>query len=145
MTVGMPMVMGVGVSVIMAAAAFVLVCVVMIASGVVMGVIVTAVPVIVIVGMIVTAALLVIMMVVVAMIVITAGGVLCLRGEEIKKRDNAHADASDEDHVTEDAIWRQVSSDSTADVEVEEHSAPDQHDQDAKEVNGGASSRHNGQ
>ncbi|GEP44385.1 hypothetical protein BGE01nite_36760 [Brevifollis gellanilyticus] len=82
----------------------------------------------------------------VTMIVITimAGttAVICLGGEEIEEPHYAHANAGDEHHLAENAVRRQIGVHTAADVEIEEHGAPDQHDQDADEVDGGASSGH---
>ncbi len=82
------------------------------------------------------------MVVIIITSVAGAATIIRLSGEQIEKADDAHANPGDEHHVTEDAIWRQVGGHATADVKVEKHSAPDQHDQDTEEVNSGAGSRH---
>lgn len=136
MTVVVPAVFGMNVAVIVVVAT-----VFRVHMAVIMTMIVPAAAVFVAVIM----SVIVIMIIMPVVMIAAVGGAAAIAGlrrEQIEQRHHSHADTGNEHHVTEDAIRRQIRGDAAAGVKIEQHSAPDQHDQDAEEMNGGAGAGH---
>ena len=132
-------------------AAFVLVVVSMIMSAafllVIVPMIMSAAFMLVIVPMIMPATFVLVIVPMVMVVIATvrlATSVFGVCREQIEKRHDRQADARDEHHLPEDAVGRQISGHPATHVEVEEHGAPQQQDQNAEKMNDGASSGHGG-
>lgn len=82
-------------------------------------------------------AVVVVMAVVVAAIVFGSG-----EGEEVEQPEDHEADAGDEDHRLEDAIWGEIVNDAAGGVKVQEDAAPKEEQSDTDEVGEGAGSVH---
>lgn len=76
------------------------------------------------------------MFVIVIMVMIMPAAIRCLvaDGGQIENAQHQQPDASDQSHRAEDAIRRQVVNETSADVEVEHHAAPQQQQRDTDQM-----------
>lgn len=125
------MLMGVVVTMVMAACTMLVVVAVIMAAAFA-----------VLVCMVVTAILVIVVVMRVAVIMAFAARILSPHGEQIEEAQHGQTDAGHQHHRTEDAIRWQVVRQTTADVEVKQHAAPQKEHGDAEEVNEGAGSTH---
>lgn len=84
----------------------------------------------------------VVIVIIVRVVMAFAAGVLSTHGQQVEEAQHSEADAGDEHHRAEDPVRWQVVGQPTADVEVQQHAAPQQEHGDTEEMNEGAGSTH---